>query len=250
MRRGFVCSIAGLFVLPLFGQAQSEVKPKPPMYSYIANWEVPREKFKDMEAQIGGEAALMKKQLAAGNLVGFGNDTTLVHQPGQSTHDNWWSSMSLGGLMKVLEDLKSTSDAPVLASGKHDDKIYVSRYYNWRSGSFTNGYTRAADYKLKPGAPQDVIDNLAKNFIVPMMEKLLASGAIHEYEVDLELVHTRDPASFTVIYVANGPDGLDKAMAALREAQRSAAFFSGAAEAWMESSSHRDGLYHTTATYK
>lgn len=240
--------------LPATAQAQqrTEVKEKAPMFSYIANWEVSRDKFKDMEGQLGSNNALMKKHLSAGDLVGFGNDITLVHQDNESTHDTWWSSMSWSGLVKVLDAIKAegASSSPVLASGKHNDKIYVSRYYNWRPGSFTNGYTRVATWKLKPSAPDDAIDQIAKSFVVPMFEKLLAEGAIYEYEIDEEAVHSGDPANFMIIYVSNGPEGLDKGMKGLLDARKATPFAMSSFASWVESQAHRDGVYHTTATYK
>ena len=249
-----ICALPLLGLWPVAAPAQSkmEVKEKAPMYSYIANWEVSRDKFKDMEGQLSKNNGLMGKHLAGGSLIGFGNDVTLVHREGESTHDIWWSSMSWGGMMKVLDAIKNAggAEAPVLATGKHNDRIYASRYYNWRAGSFTNGYTRVAIYKLKPGAPRDVVDQVAKSFVVPMYEKLLADGAIYEYEIDEEAVHSGDPATFMVIAIGNGPEGLDKASAALAETSRTTPFALSAFDSWVDSSAHRDGLYLTTATYK
>jgi len=247
-----VCALAGFWPAAAPAQQPAEVKEKPPMYSYIANWEVPRNKFKDMEDMLGKNAVVMSKSLSSGVLVGFGSDITLVHKEGESTHDVWWSSMSWSGLMKALESIKSspTSSAPVLDSGKHNDKIYSARYYNWRSGSFTNGYTRLAIWKLKPDAPADAIDQLAKHYAVPMLEKLLAEGAIYEYEIDEEAVHTESPGTFMVIFVGNGPEGLDKASAALAGAQKASPFVISTFSSWVDTASHRDGLYQTSGTYK
>ena len=249
-----VCALLLVGLGPATANAQQrmEVKAKAPMYSYIANWEVSRDKFKDIEGQLGKNNGLMAKHLADGSLIGFGNDITLVHREGESTHDTWWSSMSWGGLMKVLEDVKATgaSNAPVFAASKHNDRIYAARYYNWRAGSFTNGYTRVAIWKLKPGAPADAIDQAAKGFVVPMFEKLLADGAIYEYEIDEEAVHSGDPATFMLVYIANGPEGLDKGGAALAEFGKTVPFALSTFSSWVDSPAHRDGLYLTTATYK
>lgn len=249
-----VCApmLLGLWPANASAQQKAEVKEKPPMYSYVANWEVSRDKFKDLEGQLGVNNALMKKQVSDGSLVGFGNDITLVHRDGESTHDVWWSSMSWGGLMKTLQAVKAagTSDAPVFGSGKHNDRIYSARYYNWRPGSFTNGFSRVAIWKLKPGAPDNAVDQVAKSFVVPMFEKLLAEGSIYEYEIDEEAVHSGDPATFLIIFVGKGPEGLDKGSAALAEFSKTVPFALPAFGSWVDSSAHRDGLYLTTGTYK
>jgi hypothetical protein len=237
---------------PSNAQQKMEVKEKAPMYSYVANWEVSRDKFKDIEGQLGKNDALMRKQLSDGALIGFGNDVTLVHRDGESTHDVWWSSMSWSGLMKVLEAIKTSpaADAPVLATGKHNDRIYAARYYNWRPGSFTNGYTRVAIWKLKQSAPDNAIDQVAKSFAVPMFEKLLADGAIYEYEIDEEAVHSGDPATFVIVFIGNGPEGLDKGSAALTEYSKTIPFALPAFGSWVDTSAHRDGIYKTTGAYK
>lgn len=68
-------AVAGLW--PSLSNAQpAEVKEKPPMYSYIANWQVPREKAKEIEAVVGRNEGLVKNQLADGAIIGYGKDTT------------------------------------------------------------------------------------------------------------------------------------------------------------------------------
>ena len=63
-----VCAIplVGLGSATANAQQRMEVKAKAPMYSYIANWEVSRDKFKDMEGQLGTNNGLMAKHLADG----------------------------------------------------------------------------------------------------------------------------------------------------------------------------------------
>ena len=89
--------------------------------------------------------------------MGYGNDVNLVHQPDGETHDDWWSAMSMAGLLNVLDQFNksSTIASPVLAGAiKHWDKNFVSRYYNWHSGSWKDVYTYGAYYKLKRDAPE------------------------------------------------------------------------------------------------
>ena len=38
--------------------------------------------------------------------------------------------------------------------------------------------------------------------IVPLMEKALADGLIHEYEIDTEAIHTHAPGTFIIFYIA------------------------------------------------
>jgi len=72
-------------------------------------------------------------------------------------------------------------------------------------------------WKLKADAPNDAIDQVAKNFYVPLFEKLLADGSIYEYEIDERTIHTEDPSEFVIVFIANGPEGLDKWSAAITD---------------------------------
>jgi hypothetical protein len=177
-----VCALVATPILPTLAYAQ-EVKEKPRMYSYVADWVIPRAQWGEMEKTYVASQKILDKAMASGAIVGYGNDETLVHQPDAETHDNWWSAMSLAGLINVLEQFYQTGNAttPVqISATKHWDNIFVSKYYNWHSGSFKNGYTRVGTYKLAKDAPDDAVDVLSKNLVVPLLEKLLGDGTIHE----------------------------------------------------------------------
>ena len=247
-----VCLFALLAASPLPTSAQ-EVKEKPPMYSYVGDWNIPRAQWADMEKSDAADAKTLDKAVAAGTIVGYGSDVNLVHQHDGYTHDDWWSAMSMAGLLDVLEQFyKAGSPAtPVLVSAtKHEDAVFVSRYYNWHSGSWKGVYTRVAAYKLKPDAPNDAVETLSKHLFVPLLEKLLADGAIHEYEVDTEAIHTQDPGTFWVVIIAANADGLDKFNAAVRDLQKTNPLGGTAIGAMVDFSPHRDFLMRTNVTYK
>jgi hypothetical protein len=196
---------------------------------------------------------MMEKALADGTIIGYGDDMNLIHTAEGPTHDNWWSAMSMAGILNVLDQIYKSGGAtsPVLASAtKHYDGLYVSHYYNWHSGSWKDVYTREASYKLKADAPDDAIEMLSKNMIGPLMEKMLADGVIHEYEIDTEAVHTEAPGTFAVIYIAASAEGLDKVDAAIRESLKANPLRGPAFGSMVDFSAHRDSLVRTNATYK
>ena len=94
------------------------------------------------------------------------------------------------------------------------------------------------------------METLSKNLFVPLMEKLLADGAILEYEVDTEAIHTDSPGSFWVIFIATNADGLDKFNAALQEGSKKNPLTGPAFGAMVDFSVHRDYLASSTGTYK
>ncbi len=247
-----VLAMSAVWAAPALAQ-MSDVKEKPPMYSYVGFWNIPRAQWAEMEKADMADQKILDKAIANGNIVGYGHDMNLVHQPDGSTHDEWWSSMSMAGLMNVLDQFYKSGSAtsPVLASAtKHWDSIFVSRYYNWHSGSWKDLYTHGASYKLKADAPDDAVEKLSKNMIVPLMEKMLADGTIHEYEVDTEAIHTEAPGTFWVFYLAANAEGLDKVNMALRETLKANPLNGPAFGSMVDYTEHRDYLARTNATYK
>jgi hypothetical protein len=248
-----VCALASIALASLASAQSSEVKEKPPMYSYVADWQIPRAQWGELEKSYAANQKILDKAMASGTIVGYGNDEALVHQADGITHDNWWSAMSMAGLINVLEQFYQTGNAttPVLNSAtKHQDFIFVSRYYNWHSGSFKNGYTHVGIYKLKKDAPNDAVDTLSKNLVAPLLEKLLADGTLHEYEIDEQAVHTSAPDTFEIVYIAASPEGLDKVDAAVRDAVKSSPLVGPAFGSMTDPSGHRDELLRTNAAFK
>ncbi len=249
-----VCAFAtsGLLILPAAAQAP-EAQPKPPMYSYVANWQIPRAHWGEMAAVNAGDKVILDKALADGTIVGYGSDETLVHRADGATHDGWWSAMSMGGLMKVLERMYASPNATgstLQSSTKHWDGIYVSRYYNWKPGAYKGAYIRVASYTLRPGAPDGAVDTLSQQIVVPLLEKMVADGTIQEYEIDTEAVHTESPSTFWIIYETPKAEGLDTVDAAITESLKANPLSGPAFLSMVDFSAHRDDLGLGEGIYK
>lgn len=223
------------------------------MYTYVSFWNLPRAQWGEMEKARVADQKILDKAMSNGSVVGYGGDTTLVHHDGGYTHDDWWSSMSMAGLLNVLDQFYksgSATSAVLSAATKHGDAIVVSRYYNWRAGTIKEGYTHGSSYKLKADAPDDAVEKLSKNLLVPMLEKLLADGTIQEYEVDTEAIHTDSPGTFWVFYLTATAEGLDKVNSALQDTLKANPLDSPAFGSMVDFVPHRDDLARTNATYK
>ena len=249
-----LCALAmsAVWVSPACAQ-MSEVKEKPPMYSYVAFWNIPRAQWAEMAKNDAADQKILDKAVASGTIVGYGNDENLVHQPEGPTHDGWWSAMSMAGVLNVLDQFYKSGNAtsPVLSTAtKHWDNIVVSRYYNWHSGSWKDAYSHGSSYKLKAGAAEDSVDKFSKNLFVPFFEKLLADGTIHEYEIDTEAIHTEAPGTFWIFYLAANAEALDKVNASLRETMKSNPLGGPAFDSAVDFTEHRDFLARSSATYK
>jgi hypothetical protein len=226
---------------------------KPPMYSYVGNWNIPRAQWAEMEKSNAADLPILQKALASGTLIGYGDDENLVHQGDGFTHDDWWSAMSMAGLLNTLDQFYKSGNSTtgvLTSSTKHEDAVYVSRCYNWKPGTYKGVYTRVATYKLKADAPDDSVEIISKEMVAPMMEKLLADGTLVEYEVDTQAIHTESPNMFSIIYISANAEGLDKVNAALAQAMKSNPMRGPAFSAMVDFTAHRDNLARTNATYK
>ena len=240
-----------LCALPAAMQAQ-EVKPKPPMYTYVANWQVARANWADMEKAGAPVNDVLQKAMADGTIVGFGSDINLVHGHDLDTHDVWWSSMSMADIVKALGAARGASDAGSTAmnTAKHWDEFYVSRYYNWKPGAYKDAYTRASAYQLKDDAPDGALASISQHIFAPVMEKLLADGTILEYEIDTQEVHTQAPGLFVIVYITPKPEGLDAVQDAIREMAKNAPLSRHAFGSMVVDSAHRDELMKSQGEYK
>ena len=249
-----LCGVAvfALSAVPSGAQA-TEVKEKPPMYSYVSNWQFPRERWGDVGKINAADNTIFQAALADGTLVGYGNDANMVHTPDGESHDTWWSSTSLAGLLKVLDKLRAldNADSPIsLSPTKHWDLVLVSHYYNWKPGPYTGAYVNVMMYQLKADAPDDAVSTLSKNVVVPLMEKLLADGTILEYEVDTEAIHTDAPGLVAIVYDTPQPEGVDTVRAAIRDSQKNNPLIGPSFDSWIDYSQHRDELLKGNGAYK
>src|ERR1700675_4737341 len=99
--------LAGMFALTGLksgsAAAQSATAEKPTVYTYVAEWAVPRAMWADYQKQEDGELDAMKKAVADGTIVSYGEFSVLNHQEGAPTHGSWFTATSMANLMKVLE---------------------------------------------------------------------------------------------------------------------------------------------------
>ena len=155
-----LCAIlaATVWIPPARAQAPA-VKEKPPQYSYASFWAIPRALWPEMAKVDAADKAIMVKAITNGTIIGYGNEASVVHRVDGDTHADWWSSMSMAGLLNVLAQLQSSESAnsPVLQSAtKHWDEVIVARYYNWRSGTWQGAYTYASPMKMPKGTRVDM----------------------------------------------------------------------------------------------
>ena len=233
--------------------AQNEVKEKSPIYIYVGEWSIPRAQWGEMEKSESADQSELQSAMSSGTIIAYGFDTNLVHQPDGPTHDSWWVSTSMAGVLNMLDQFykAGSSTTPVLASAtRHDDSIDTSRYYNWKPGTYKGAYTHGSTYKLKADAPDDAVGLLSKNFLVPFLERMMSEGAIVEYDIDTEAIHTQAPGTFLLFYTTATAEGLDKVSQGLQQMLKASPLDGPAFGSMIDFTAHRDYLTRTNATFK
>ncbi len=247
-----LCTLALVTLSAIPVAAQTAKAEKPPLYTYVSEWVIPRAMWADYAKLATSYDEMMAKAVADGTIVAFGSYEVLNHQEGQATHGSWFSASSMANLIKELEVRRATARATdaILAASKHWDLVLVSRDYNDHSGTFKNAYLRVGNWGYKAGA-SDPDGKIMKATIVAMLEKLLADGALHGYQIAEEAVHSADPDRFHVAITTNGAEGIDKFYAALEAAEKANPAAWAGYDSLLESKGHRDFLAHvTTMTHK
>jgi len=249
---GALCVLAMLGLSAALRAQAPEIKPKPPLYTYIADWQIPRANWGDVDKIVEPIKGVLDQSLSDGTITGYGSDVNLVHQLDAPTHSTWWSAPSFAGILKALDRIHASGVArtPVLNDAKHWDEVLVSRYYNSKSGSYKDAYIHVGLYKLKADAPEDAIEHLSEHLVVPELEKLLADGTIVAYSIDTLAIHTEAPGTFAIVYFTPTADGLDTVQAAVRGTAKDHPLGFDAFDAFTDDSGHRDELVRTDATFK
>jgi hypothetical protein len=219
---GALTLLCALFMPIGANRVSAQSSEKPTQYTYVSEWGVPRAMWGDYLKGDAADTDLMKKGMADGVITGFGSYAVLNHQEGGMTHGTWFNATSIANLLKFLETLRNAPDATAapLAAAKHADFILESHDYAGHSGTFTNGILRVGSWGQRPGA-SDADGKILKATMVPLLDKLLADGAIHSYTIDREAVHSQPLGTLFIVIVANGPEGIDKFDAAIEAAQKS-----------------------------
>jgi hypothetical protein len=232
------------------------VKEKPLLYKYVSYWTFSRAYWGDVDKDNATTSQkILAPALADGTIVGYGDDENLVHFGERFTHANWWQASSRAGVMKVIEALHrgGGSSSPLLVrSPKHWDQVFMSRFYNWKAGSWKGAYGYKSTYKLKPDAPEsDDALRILSSFYVPLFERVLADGTIVEYEIEREIFHNTDSrAQLHFSFVTPSAEGLDKLNAAIRAAISENSLLAPAFGSMMVNFTPQNDWVRVNATYK
>src|SRR5260221_538745 len=210
--------IAGLLLIVLavmfVPAALPQMEPTPIVYTYVSQFQVPRANWaaysEDTEKTV---VPVAEKMMADGTILSWSTFEQVIHTPDGYTHGAAWSSTSIAGLMKVLDEIRKTGPRPgQIAATKHEDYLMQSTMYH--AGSGTETYLRVICSMAKADKPEGYTAML-KKMLVPTFEEQLKKGAATYYGVDEQYVNTSAPSTRCLVITYPNADGIDKWAAAI-----------------------------------
>ena len=210
--------IAGLLVIVLavmfVPAALPQMEPTPVVYTYVSSFQVPRANWaqysEDNEKTF---VPVVEKMTADGTILSWSTFETVVHTPDGYTHGAAWSSTSISGLMKVLDEIRKNGPRPgQIASTRHEDLLMQTTMYH--AGTGTPAYLRVICSNAKADKPGEFTATL-KKLLVPTFEEQLKKGAATYYGVDEQYVNTGAPSQRCVVITYPNAEGMDKWAAAI-----------------------------------
>jgi hypothetical protein len=214
--------IAGLLVIVfaamLVPAALPQMEPTPVVYTYVSQFQVPRAHWaaysEDTEKTV---VPIVEKMTADGTILSWSTFEQVIHTPDGYTHGAAWSSTSISGLMKVLDEIRKSGPRPgQVAATKHEDLLMQSSMY--RVGSGTPAYLRVVCSNAKADKPGEYAATL-KKLLVPTFEEQVKKGVATFYGVDEQYVNTAAPSTRCVVINYPNAEGMDKWAAAINATQ-------------------------------
>src|SRR5712664_1357997 len=150
--------IAGLLVMVLavmlVPAALPQMEPTPVVYTYVSQFQVPRAHWaaysEDTEKTV---VPIVEKLTAEGTILSWSTFEQVIHTPDGYTHGAAWSSTSISGLMKVLDEIRKGGPRPgQIAATKHEDLLMQTTMYH--AGGGTEAYLRVVCSMAKADKPE------------------------------------------------------------------------------------------------
>jgi hypothetical protein len=210
--------IAGLFVIVLgvilVPAALPQMEPAPTVYTFVSQFQVPRAHWaaysEDAEKTL---VPILEKLTTDGTIGGWSTFEHVVHTPEGYTHGAAWSSTSIAGLMKVLDEIRKAGPRPgQIAATKHEDLLMQTSMYH--AGSGTPAYVRVVCSNAKADKPGEYTATL-KKLLVPTFEEQVKKGVATYYGVDEQYVNTMAPSARCVVIDYPNAESMDKWAAAI-----------------------------------
>ncbi len=240
-----VVMLAAVIAVPI---ALSQMEQAQTIYTFVSEFQVPRANWaqyaEDTEKTF---VPVAEKMLADGTILSYSTFESIVHTPEGHTHGAAWSSTSIAGLTRVLDEVRKSGPRPgQIAATKHEDFLLQSTMHMGRSGSGTSGFLRVVCQMAKADRPDDYAAAIKKS-LWPTFEEQFKSGAVSFVALDQQYINNMAPSVRCLVVVYPTAEGMDKwatavgaTLGKMSQADREALFGSVVAD------SRRDTLSRVT----
>src|SRR5437016_7212975 len=198
--------------------AFSQMEATPTVYTFVSQFQVPRANWAGYSEDTEKTAVpILEKLTADGTILSWSTFEQVVHTVDGYSHGAAWSSTSISGLMKVLDEIRKAGPRPgQVAATRHEDFLMQTSMY--RVGSGTPTYLRVVCSSAKADKPGDYTATL-KKLLVPTFEAQVKKGVATYYGVDEQYVNTSAPSTRCVVISYPNAEGMDKWAAAINAKQ-------------------------------
>jgi len=209
MLKRIACLLVFVLAMILVPAALPQMEPRPIVYTYVSQFQVPRANWAQYSEDTDKTfVPVAEKLLADGTIVGWSTFEQVVHTPEGYTHGSAWSSNTIAGLMKVLDEVRKNGPRPgQIAATKHEDYLMQSSMYH--GGSGTAAYLRVVCQMAKADKPGDYAAAL-KKYLVPTFDEQVKKGAATSYGLDEQYVNNTAPSMRCLVITYPNADGMDK----------------------------------------
>jgi hypothetical protein len=210
--------IAGLVVIALavmlVPAALPQMEPTPIVYTFVSQFQIPRANWAGYSADTEKTFIPIAEKLTAdGTILSWATFEQVVHTPEGFTHGAAWSSTTISGLMKVLDEVrKAGPQAGQIAATKHEDYLMQTSMYHVGSG--TPAYLRVVCANAKPDKPGEYAAAL-KKYLVPAFDEQIKKGVATYYGLDEQYVNNSAPSMRCLVINYPNAEGMDKWAAAI-----------------------------------
>jgi hypothetical protein len=213
-KRSFAWMLSLMMVVLAIGSvpmALSQMEQGPTVYTFVSQFQVPRANWAQYSEDTDKSfVPIAEKLMADGTLVGWSTFEHLVHTPEGFTHGASWSSTSIAGLTKVLDEVRKSGPRPgQVAATKHEDYLMQSTMHHASSVSGATGYLRVVCSMAKADNPESYAASL-KKFLGATFDEQFKKGVATSYGLDAQYVNNGAPSVRCLVITYPNADSMDK----------------------------------------
>jgi hypothetical protein len=206
---GLVVLLVAVMSVPVaFSQIEQA---QPVVYTFVSQFQVPRANWAQYSENTEKSfVPIAEKMVADGTILSYSTFEHIVHTPEGFTHGAAWTSTSIAGLMKVLDEIRKAGPQPgQLAATRHEDYLMQTMMYLAGGGSGKPAYLRVVCQNAKPDKPEEYSAAM-KKYLWPMFEDQQKKGVITYVGLDSQYVNNTAPSVRCLVVTYPNADSMDK----------------------------------------